>query len=169
METLTLEQASYLAEIFGVIAVVISLIYLSLQVKQNTRSMRIQTVHDLSSQFKEAQASIAHDKDLADVYHRGVFNYDQLEPLEQLRFNLLVTSIVRVLDELLFQRSEGAIDDSMWRGYTTLAEDVFRFPGYQAVWNIRRKQHSEEFQQYIDKLVENSSHRDVPLYPELGS
>ena len=169
MESLTLEQASYLAEIIGVIAVVISLIYLGLQVKQNTRSMRIQTVHDLSNQFKEAQASIAYDKDMADIYHRGVFNYDQLDPLEQLRFSMLVTSVTRVLDELLFQRAEGAIDESMWQGFITIVEDVFRYPGYHSVYKIRRKQHSREFQQHVDKLIENYSSKDVPLYPELGS
>ena len=169
MESITLEQASYLAEIIGVVVVVISIIYLAIQVKQNTRSMRIQTVHDISSSFKAAQASIAHDKDLADVYHRGVFNYDQLEPLEQLRFNLLVTSIVRVLDELLFQHAEGAVDESMWRGYKTLLEDVFRYPGYQAIWNIRKQQYSKKFQQHIDHFIENTSLRDVPLYPELES
>ena len=169
METLTLEQASYLAEIIGVVAVVASIIYLAIQVKQNGRSLRVQTVHDLSSQFKEAQSSIAHDKELADIYHRGVFNFDQLDSLEQLRFNLHVASLVRMLDELLFQYKEGALEESQWNGFKTLLEDVFRYPGYQSVWAIRRQQYSKVFQQYLDNVIQNSQPRDVPLYPELGS
>ena len=106
METLTLEQASYLDEIIGVIAVVISLVYLGLQVKQNTRSIRIQIVHDLSSQFREHQAAIAHDKDLADIFLRAVYSYEKLNTQEQLRFNLLGAAVLRVLNELEFQRGE---------------------------------------------------------------
>ena len=169
MESLTLEQASYLAEIIGVVTVVASIVYLAIQVKQNGRSLRVQTVHDISSQFKEAQSSIAHDKELADIYHRGVFNFDQLDALEQLRFNLHVASLVRVFDELLFQYNEGALEESQWIGFKTILEDVFRYPGYQSVWNIRRQQYSKIFQQYVNKLIENSLPREVPLYPELGS
>jgi len=169
MESFTLEQASYLAEIIGVIAVVLSLIYLGLQVKQNTRSMRIQTVQDLSNQFKESQASIAHDKDLADIYHRAVFNYEQLDPLEQLRFNLLIASVLRVLNELFFKRDEGAVDESMWHGFKTIAEDLMRYPGTQSVYKIRKQQYSNVFQKFVDELIENSSPREVPLFPELGS
>ena len=39
METFTLEQASYLAEIIGLLAVVASIIYLAIQVKQSTRDI----------------------------------------------------------------------------------------------------------------------------------
>ncbi len=45
METLTLEQASYLAEIIGVVAVVGSIIYLAIQVKQSTQAAKITAAH----------------------------------------------------------------------------------------------------------------------------
>ena len=64
METLTLEQTYYIGELIAAVMVIISIFYLAMQVKQNGRSLRIQTVHDLSSQFKEAQSAIAHDKEL---------------------------------------------------------------------------------------------------------
>ncbi len=39
METITLEQMSYIAEILGVIAVIASLIYVGIQLRQNTESI----------------------------------------------------------------------------------------------------------------------------------
>ena len=168
MESFTLEQASYLAEIIGVIAVVVSLIYLGLQVKQNTRSMRIQTVHDLSAQFREQQTGIAHDKDLAAIFHRGMYSYEKLDTHEQLRFSMLAAAVLRILNELDFQRREGAIDESMWQGFKTIAEDVFRYPGFQSVYKLRKQQCSKAFQLYVDQMIENPTPREVPLYPELG-
>jgi len=93
MESLTLEQVYYLAEIIGVVAVVASIIYLAIQVKQNGRSLRIQTVHDLSSQYSDVQASLAYDQEMVDIYHRGIYNFDQLDNQEQLRFNLHIEVI----------------------------------------------------------------------------
>ena len=48
METLTLEQASYLAEIIGVIAVVTSLIYLALQVRSSNQTSLIESLGTFS-------------------------------------------------------------------------------------------------------------------------
>ena len=42
MEAITLEQASFIAEIVGVLTIVISLVYLSLQVRQNNQHLKEQ-------------------------------------------------------------------------------------------------------------------------------
>ncbi len=49
METLTLEQAYYIAEIIGVLSIVMSLVYVAVQIRQNTvaiRSDTSQSIHD---------------------------------------------------------------------------------------------------------------------------
>ena len=86
METLTLEQAYYLSEIIGVFAVVISLIYVGLQVKQNT----------IATQTASTQAYVAADSDvvglinsspnLADVLHQGANGLSSLIDRKRCRF-----------------------------------------------------------------------------------
>lgn len=44
MEIVTLEQAYYTAEIIGIIAIVISLIFVGRQLSQNNRSLRIAAI-----------------------------------------------------------------------------------------------------------------------------
>ena len=49
MEALTLEQAYYIAEIIGVLSIVMSLVYVAVQIRQNTvaiRSDTSQSIHD---------------------------------------------------------------------------------------------------------------------------
>lgn len=43
MEALTLEQAYYIAEIVGVLSIVISLTYVAAQIRQNTMAIRSDT------------------------------------------------------------------------------------------------------------------------------
>ena len=47
MTSMTLEQASFIAEIIGVFAVVASLVHLALQLRQNTTAVRLSTLHDV--------------------------------------------------------------------------------------------------------------------------
>ncbi len=54
MESLTLEQIYFMSEIIGVIAVIISLIYVGLQVKQNTHVVRLNTVHNIAEGKRES-------------------------------------------------------------------------------------------------------------------
>jgi len=146
--------------------VVISVLYLAVQIKQNTRSMRFQAVHELSSLFMGAQSAIAHDKDLAGIYLRGVHSFDALNPEEQVRFSLQVAAVLRVFAELHFHRTEDTIDETMWKGFASIVADMMSYPGYQSVWKERRHQYNKEFQQYIDNLLKDTSLKKASLYPE---
>ncbi len=53
MESLTLEQIYFMSEIIGVIAVIISLFYVGLQVKQNTHMVRLNTVRNIAEGQRE--------------------------------------------------------------------------------------------------------------------
>ncbi len=68
---LSLEQASNLAELVGVALVVVSIFYLTVQVRQNTKAMRIQPVHELSAMYIEVQSSIAQNGELMALIQRG--------------------------------------------------------------------------------------------------
>jgi len=65
METLTLEQAYYIGELVGVIAIVGSLIFLTLQVRQNTQIIRTGAMNQLSSTLVESLFALAWDTEIS--------------------------------------------------------------------------------------------------------
>jgi len=163
---LSLEQASNLAELIGVALVIISIFYLTVQVRQNTKAMRIQTVHDLSVMYIEVQSSISQNKEMMALMQRGQFEYETLNPQEQARFGLQVAALLRMFGDLHYQHLQGTLDQSQWLGFKCLVEDSFSYAGFQAVWNIRRHHHSEEFQTFVTKAIANPATRKASLYPE---
>jgi len=163
---LTLEQASYVGELISAVVVVISVLYLAVQIKQNTRSIRTQAVYELSSLFAEHQTRLAYDKDFVDVYLRGVQDFDGLSPQEQVRFSLEVAALLRIFAEMHFQRCEYTIDENMWTGIASVIADLMSYTGYQSVWKKRRHQYNKEFQQYVDNLLQDTSLKKASLYPE---
>ena len=53
METLTLEQSYYIAQVVAAVILVLSVIYLALQVRQNTHAMRLSNFQAGSTSWGE--------------------------------------------------------------------------------------------------------------------
>ena len=120
MEAITLEQTANLAEIFGVFAIVISLVYLALQVRQNTRTTRLETMQVISTEFNNFYDVLASNRELADIWHRGTSDFHSLDTTEQLRFTLAVTRAMRTFHEQYFQWREGVMDAEFWQSWAVL-------------------------------------------------
>ncbi len=163
---LSLEQASNLAELVGVILVIVSIFYLTVQVRQNTKAMRIQTVHDLSLMYIEAQSSMAQNGELTALMARGQFDYEALDAGEQARFGIQGGALLRMFADLHYQHSQGTLDHNQWLGFKCLLEDSISYPGFHAVWHTRRHHHSGEFQTFVDNAIANPPTRKASLYPD---
>ena len=59
METLTLEQAYYIGELVASFVVLISLVYMAIQLRQNTNAIRLGTAHAVAEEFREMFALAA--------------------------------------------------------------------------------------------------------------
>ncbi|RLA47942.1 MAG: hypothetical protein DRR06_01025 [Gammaproteobacteria bacterium] len=155
-----------MAELVGVTLVIVSIFYLTVQVRQNTRATRIQTVHELSAQYIKAQSSLAQNGELTALFLRGQFDYKALDSIEQGRFGMLVASLIRLFSELHFQHMQGELDHAEWIGFKGVVDDVFSYPGFQAVWKLRQHQYSETFQQYINDRLQATAFRKADIYPD---
>jgi hypothetical protein len=163
---LSLEQASNLAELIGVALVIVSIFYLTVQVRQNTKATRIQTVHDLSAMYIEAQSSLAQNAELMALYQRGQFDYESLDPLEKGRFGVESAALMRVFSDLHFQYINGTLDHDEWLGFKAVVDDLFTYSGFQTVWGLRKYHYSTAFQQYIKSILESGDKLSVNLYPD---
>lgn len=68
------EAVSAIAEIVGVIAVIASLIYVGLQIKQNSAIARANIVHETNTAALRIQGLIAQDAALAAIYKKDTSN-----------------------------------------------------------------------------------------------
>lgn len=88
-----------LAEIAGVIAVIASIVYVGVQIKQNTAIARATIVHETSVFYSRFYELLAGDADLTDIYRRGIQG-EELSANETLRFESLLEIYMAVLEDL---------------------------------------------------------------------
>jgi hypothetical protein len=163
-----LDQIANIAEISAAVLVVGSLIYVGRQLKQNTQSMRLETVQAISAEWSRWYDMMSSNKELSDVYRRGVYDFHSLDENEQLQFIFMITRIFRTFNEQYFQWREGMMDRIIWNSWVATFNDVMKYPGWQEGWSRRRHWFDNGFQLVIDNCVkETKGVRRIYDQPEL--
>jgi len=88
-----------ISEIVGVVAIIASLIYVAIQIRQNTDIARATIVHETSVSFSRFHELLSADAELAGVYIRGVKG-EELTEIETRRFISLIEITMAYLEDV---------------------------------------------------------------------
>jgi hypothetical protein len=150
MESLTLEQIYFMSEIIGVFAVVVSLVYVGLQVKQNTQSIRLNTVHNIAEGQREVNSMMATNSELSAIVHKGLQDIESISGIDKFQFYTWAYATLRPLEDAYFQYLEGAFEDNHWQALSRQFINLIKLPGLLAYWEDRKFVYSDAFQQFMD-------------------
>lgn len=89
---MTLQDLGNLGEFTAAVAVLISLIYLAVQIRQNTRWVKIQIFESIISKLIDWHGR-TQDEGLARLYLEGRKGFESLNGEDQLRFGHLMTQV----------------------------------------------------------------------------
>lgn len=103
-------------EILGAIAVFVSLVYLAIQTKNNTKALRSSAFHQVRESFSEVSLTMVEDPDLALLVNRAISNDPSLDDKEKIRFDYFLTTFFRRGESAFFQSSEGTLQMETWLG-----------------------------------------------------
>ena len=163
METLTLEQAYYIAQMVAAVILVLSVVYLALQVHQNTHAIRLSNFQAVSASWANIMGTLTNNEEVANIYRRGMVTFDTLNEIEQFRFRSLGMQILRTFNENFEQQHEGAVRRARWEGSQRAHLDIMQTPGMQTVWSSRKHWFPDDFQVYMDNIIERSATEAKPL------
>ena len=82
---MSFEQISYLAQIVASVAVVASLIFVALQIKQNTAALQRNEHNSTMEQWTVIRMAITKHRDIAELMPAGLHGESQLDAADQLR------------------------------------------------------------------------------------
>ena len=75
MESLTLEQAYYIGELVAVTVVIVSLIYVGRQIKQNTEAIQVNAAQAFVEAYNTFTADLSTSEENTDIWYRGSTHY----------------------------------------------------------------------------------------------
>lgn len=139
-----------MGEFVGAIGVVISLVYLARQMKQNTTSVRAASFNSMTENSIRLLEHTIADGDFADFLYRAERDPAGLSPNELVRWDAYMTAVYRHFGNLIYQYRVGALDRQMWQSYRDTLKAHLRRPSWRAWFS----QHSEVFSSSLVELVD---------------
>ena len=154
---MTLEQYAYLAEIIGVIIVVVTLLYLAAQVRQGAHLMRSESRQALMNNDREVLLKYLDNIDLFDKM-RGE---ERLSPSDQRRFTVLWIVNMRNREHEWFQYQDGILDEATWLSYRGIIRITLSSKRHRAWWNNAKMAFNPEFVTMVDKYLEEFPESEI--------
>jgi hypothetical protein len=142
-----------LGEFFGATAVVISLVFVVVSVRQNTHALRLNTLHDVKESIREINVIWSQNGELAEIMLEGFQNLDDLTGVRRVRFYTSMHNLFLGYENLFLQKQNGALAPEHWTGMAQHIIDVLSVPGLQAWWAERKHWFTDDFQVFIDQEV----------------
>ena len=117
-----------IGEIVGSFVVLITLIYLAQQIKQNTRSQTIATYESAMSGYNVVNAFVAGDVESCSIWRRGLVEHASLNEDEVVRFDFMVRYYTNHVYKLFRLYENGALPEAEWANTVDEAKQMFQSP-----------------------------------------
>ena len=150
---ITLAELSQLSQAVSSAAVVASLIFVGVQIRQNTKSARAASHHAVSEALNRINLLWAQNSEVTRIWFLGMSDRGALTPEDRWRFDSMLRAYLHVCETMYTQAGLGAGD----RGIVLAEEDgiktVFSSAGARDWWADNPFGFSPKFRAYVEKLT----------------
>jgi hypothetical protein len=162
---MTLEAIYYFSQIVAVVGIFASLIFVGLQVRQNTKALKATSHHAVTDSFNAINNMIANDPAFARRWRLGMAGAEGLDEDERTSASFMMLGYMRIFETLYYQYTNGTLDKKLFEAeLKTLKWSFTRNPGILAWWAVNPISLSAEFRAFIDGLIRDAqaSKKDHP-------
>jgi hypothetical protein len=135
------------------IAVVLSLVYVAFQVRQNTRALRTETYARALDRVAAIQARLSGDPQLARVFQRGSLDPAVLTTDERIQFSWAFYEMFGAFEFMFHQSETGALPAEVWPRWSGTMSWWLSLPGVAAWWRARPAPFSASFTAFVEERL----------------
>jgi hypothetical protein len=150
------EMISAIGQVLGAVGVIISLIYLAAQIRNQNKESRRAAINVLTTHWSDLTKTLVESPDLAALWLRGLQSFDALDGPAKLRLGAHLGRFLRFADSLYLALLDGMLDQRLWRGFERTLADTVAYPGFQTWWATRKHWHTDEFCALIDRHIQTA-------------
>ena len=150
---MTLTDLASIGTLVSSVAVLVSVIYLAQQTRQNTRHTRALIHQGRVTQASDYLARFAADPALLEAVGGGFAGDERLSDIQIARYHFTQISQFLTIEDHYFQHRDGLIADTRHNGLMRSLRNWFRTPGFRASWMIARGNFDGTFQDFMDAAM----------------
>lgn len=146
-------EIANIGEFIGGFGVLCSLLFVGMQIRRNTESVRASTIQLNTAYWTNLLTTLARPE-FADTYGKGISGSASLERREFGQFFLLTRAFFLGLEKQHYQYVHSLLDSEKFKAYEiAVREQTFAFAGIRAMWEIVRHAYSPDFVAFVDRQI----------------
>ena len=147
------EAIGSVSELIGAVGVIVSLIYLAAQIRQNTKSLRASAYDAITSHVAELNKLIISDAEVSSIIDEGDQDRSSLSREKRKRYDAFQRNRFRHYDNLHYQYCHGLLEESRWQPLQEAITYQLQKPGVVSSWNQYSRTLNTEFAEYVESLI----------------
>ena len=158
---MSIMELGALGEFFGSIFVLVTLIYLAIQIRQTKQSVQSSSHAHGAAAMNQINLHVASDPDLAEIVMRGLSDIESLKPIEWTRFGFYLTSMFHVFQQHYLDAAKGLGDPSLWAGEERAMHELLALPAVEKWWSeFPSLPYTVDFQTRVNALLDSARETD---------
>lgn len=145
-----------LGEFIGGMFVVVSLVYLAYQVRQNTKSLRAENYARVLDRLSTLQSNLSSDAELNRIVVVGAQTPEVLSRTDRVRLTWALYELMGAGEFVFHQAQQGSLPDEVWQRWRATLAWWISHPGIRAWWMARPSPFSTSFEAFMSDLIENN-------------
>lgn len=159
-----LKQWASVAEIVGAFAVVISLVYVGIQVNDSAGAVRSASANDASVALQAFYLQLGSDRETSSIVYRGLTSEQALTNEEEYQFLMVLHGAFLGFQNSYLLAQEGTIDEELLNSLKINVANIHRLPGMRRYWRQRRSYLHSGFVEWVDRVSVEVTESTMDLY-----
>ncbi|HEX9813616.1 MAG TPA: hypothetical protein VGB31_01565 [Myxococcota bacterium] len=157
---MTIIELGSLGEFIGAIAVVVSLAYLALQVRHNTRAVRSSMHQEMVESTLRIAESVSDNPDVGRIVLKADDDYDNLTSEERIRFEAYAERVFGNFESVFYSYRNSMIEQDLWESWeASYLADISR-SAMRRFWHDQHPLHLRDYMDFIDQFYQTHPSKD---------
>lgn len=130
-----LKKIALLAEIVGGVGIIVSIIYLALEVSENTKNTQIANHLALIEQASEFRYLRMTNPELVEIALKGSSNATSLSEVDQSRFRAYTLQAFDIRETAFLMNESDVLPAGTWEVWNSSRCNTLKAPGFRALWD----------------------------------
>ena len=130
-----------------------SLIYLAVQIREQTKERRQSGVNVLTVQWGDLTRALHESAEFTAIYLHGVQSFHDLDAVSKLRFSSFQNRFFHNFEGMYYSRCEGILTPELWGEIERTMSDFLAYDGVRQWWETRKHWYTEKFRSVVDAII----------------
>ncbi len=162
---MTIQDWGAIGEVVGALGVLVTLVYLAHQIRQNTRQIEQNTrtakagvIGASAHSLRQTRQALYENPETSELFVKGMRDPSELDDVSLLRFRLILQSITESIWDVHSQTAATDLSPETWQTVgVSLVERILSAPGGRWYWTEYGATYPAAFRSVVDEILSAES------------